>query len=78
MNKLSSKRRKYLIEILPGGIVSVPISLFLASAELKYHPYWHTFIVSYLGFWFLIFAGIWSYYYAISFKKAMKAYKKRK
>ncbi|QRF74880.1 hypothetical protein Thermo_00372 [Thermoplasmatales archaeon] len=78
MNKMNPKRKKIIIEILPGGIASLPISLYLASAEIKYHPYWHSFVVSYLGFWFLIFAGIWSYYYIISLKIAIRNYKEEK
>gem|GEM_PF-6884075 len=51
MRRLSSRGRRYLIEVLPGAIISLPISLYLASAEVKYHPYWRSFIVSYLGFY---------------------------
>ncbi|MHB1440496.1 MAG: hypothetical protein ACYCSO_02775 [Cuniculiplasma sp.] len=76
MIKLSPKRRKYLIVIIPGGIVGLPISLYLASAEIKYHPYWHSFIVSYVGFWFIVSAGIWFYFYAISLKNAIKSRRK--
>ncbi len=73
MKKISSRQKKrMIIEILPGAIVSLPIAIYLASAEIKYHPYWHSFIISYLGFWFLIFIGIWYYYFITAVKKAIR------
>ncbi|WP_084273109.1 hypothetical protein [Picrophilus oshimae] len=66
------RRMKIILEVLPGAIISLPISLYLASAEVKYHPYWHSFIIAFLGFWFLIFAGVWSYFYALAFREALR------
>ena len=66
------RRTKIILEVVPGAIISVPISLYLASAEVKYHPYWHSFAVAFLSFWFLIFAGVWSYFYAVAFRNALR------
>ncbi|MCL4311803.1 MAG: hypothetical protein M1462_05185 [Candidatus Thermoplasmatota archaeon] len=65
-------RRKIILEVVPGAIIPQPISIYLASAEIKYHPYWNSFIISFLSFWFLIFAGVWYYFYAVALRKDIR------
>ncbi|MEM3845355.1 MAG: hypothetical protein QXU98_06610 [Candidatus Parvarchaeota archaeon] len=66
------KRIKIILEVIPGAIISLPISFYLASAEIRYHPFWHTFAVAFLGIWFLIFAGVWYYFWAVGFRNAIR------
>jgi hypothetical protein len=66
------RKTKIILEVVPGAIISLPTSLYFASTQVKYHPYWHSFIVGFLGFWILISAGIWSYFYAVAFRNAFR------
>ncbi len=66
------RKRKIILEVVPSAIISVPISFYLASSVVKYHQYWQSFFVAFLGFWFLIFAGVWSYFYAVDFRNALR------
>ncbi|MCL4344555.1 MAG: hypothetical protein JRN26_02880 [Nitrososphaerota archaeon] len=70
---MAKRRTKIILEVVPGAIISLPISFYLASAEIKYHPYWHSFAVAFLGFWFLIFAGVWFYFYFVNLRNALRS-----
>ncbi|MEM3857285.1 MAG: hypothetical protein QXI37_02110 [Thermoprotei archaeon] len=66
------KITRIILEVVPGAIISLPIAFYVASAEIKYHPYWHSFAIAFLGFWFLIFAGVWLYFYAVDVRNAFR------
>ncbi|MEM0139960.1 MAG: hypothetical protein QXZ44_05050 [Ferroplasma sp.] len=66
------RRTKIILEVVPGAIISLPISFYLAQAEIKYHPYWQSFAVSFLGFWILISGGVWYYFYAVALRDALR------
>ncbi len=72
------KRVAIILFIVPGVIISLPISFYLAEIEIKYHPFWQAFFMSFFIFWVLIDAIIITYFYVIVLKNSLKILKNKK
>lgn len=70
---IKSKLKIVAMCIVPAVILALPESFYLASAELKWHPYWQAFFVSLIGF-STIYAMLISVYfwYKLIFKRHMR------